>query len=166
MFADDVESVSVRRMRENLFECGGVGADLLDAFRRGVVSLDELLLLSQVVVGGEWRERAACRGMDPELFFPVRGQDTRVAKAVCGSCEVRGECGEYARVAGEPHGIWGGVGARSRRAPKPTTVGCLVCAKRFVPGVNMRTPLCSDECRVRWNRLRHAVYRVRQSGVA
>ena len=44
----------------------------------------------------EWQERALCAQTDPEAFFPEKGGSTREAKRVCLSCEVRGECLEYA----------------------------------------------------------------------
>ena len=62
-----------------------------------------------------WQERANCLGVDPDLFFPERGASTREAKSVCGSCEVRLECLEYALVNGEKFGIWGGLSGRERR---------------------------------------------------
>jgi WhiB family redox-sensing transcriptional regulator len=57
--------------------------------------------------------RAACRGTDPEFFFPVAvtgaaAEQVRSAKAVCGRCEVRADCLSYALRA-MPHGIWGGT---------------------------------------------------------
>ena len=62
-----------------------------------------------------WQERANCLGVDPDLFFPERGASTREAKAVCGSCEVRPECLEYALDHAEKFGIWGGLSERERR---------------------------------------------------
>ena len=63
-----------------------------------------------------WQERANCLGVDPDLFFPERGASTREAKAVCGSCEVRAECLEYALQIRETHGVWGGLNEMERRA--------------------------------------------------
>jgi len=62
---------------------------------------------------GSWMARAACRGTDPECFFPVSvkgaaAEQVRSAKAVCGRCEVLAECLSYALRA-MPHGIWGGT---------------------------------------------------------
>lgn len=62
-----------------------------------------------------WQERANCLGVDPDLFFPERGASTREAKGVCGGCEVRLECLEYALCNGEKFGIWGGLSERERR---------------------------------------------------
>jgi WhiB family redox-sensing transcriptional regulator len=62
-----------------------------------------------------WAARAACRGLEPELFFPARGASTREAKAVCAVCPVRAECLEDALEHHEGHGIWGGMSERERR---------------------------------------------------
>ena len=62
-----------------------------------------------------WQEQANCLGVDPDLFFPERGASTREAKAVCRSCEVQGDCLEYALAHGEKFGIWGGLSERERR---------------------------------------------------
>lgn len=46
----------------------------------------------------EWRDGAACKGMDPNLFFAehVGAQPSRQAKAACDRCPVRGECLDWA----------------------------------------------------------------------
>ena len=56
-----------------------------------------------------WQERALCAQTDPEAFFPEKGGSTREAKRVCLSCDVRGECLEYALGHDERFGIWGGL---------------------------------------------------------
>jgi WhiB family redox-sensing transcriptional regulator len=63
-----------------------------------------------------WWARAECKGVDPELWFPDRGGDTRPAKEVCRGCVVRKQCLEYALAGGERFGIWGGMSERERRA--------------------------------------------------
>ncbi len=68
----------------------------------------------------EWRQRAACRKSDPDLFFPVgsTGQsldDINAAKAVCMSCPVRKECLEYALRTNQGVGVWGGTSEKERR---------------------------------------------------
>lgn len=67
-----------------------------------------------------WREEAACRGMDPDLFFPERGESTAEAKAVCRACLVRTPCLDEALAEdpGRDRGIWGGLsGARAASHP-------------------------------------------------
>lgn len=62
-----------------------------------------------------WQQFALCAQTDPEAFFPEKGGSSREAKSVCGSCEVRGECLEYALQSDERFGIWGGLSERERR---------------------------------------------------
>src|SRR6187455_3164563 len=69
-----------------------------------------------------WQERALCAQTDPEAFFPEKGGSTREAKKVCLSCDVRGECLEYALANDERFGIWGGLSERERRKLKKRAV--------------------------------------------
>ncbi|MFJ1896165.1 MULTISPECIES: WhiB family transcriptional regulator [unclassified Streptomyces] len=70
-----------------------------------------------------WRERAACREEDPDLFFPIGTTgpalvQTEDAKAVCRGCPVRAECLRWALENGQDTGVWGGLGEDERRALK------------------------------------------------
>jgi WhiB family transcriptional regulator, redox-sensing transcriptional regulator len=69
-----------------------------------------------------WQERALCAQTDPEAFFPEKGGSTREAKKVCLSCDVRGDCLEYALANDERFGIWGGLSERERRKLKKRAV--------------------------------------------
>jgi WhiB family transcriptional regulator, redox-sensing transcriptional regulator len=69
-----------------------------------------------------WQERALCAQTDPEAFFPEKGGSTREAKKVCGSCEVRSDCLDYALANDERFGIWGGLSERERRKLKRRAV--------------------------------------------
>ncbi|MCW2899251.1 MAG: whiB5 [Streptosporangiaceae bacterium] len=68
----------------------------------------------------DFRHRAACRSVDPEVFFPtaVAGPELEVqvsvAKAVCAGCVVRPACLEWA-LSGLPDGIAGGMTEHERR---------------------------------------------------
>lgn len=64
-----------------------------------------------------WRENAACRDEDTELFF---GWDAEEAKAICRSCAVRFQCLQYAVDRRITEGVFGGFTAleRSRRYPQ------------------------------------------------
>jgi WhiB family transcriptional regulator, redox-sensing transcriptional regulator len=71
---------------------------------------------------GSWRERAACRGMDTNVFFPEHAHAGTAAQIerVCGYCPVRREClaaeVEY-DVEFAPRalfGWYGGIGPRER----------------------------------------------------
>ena len=63
-----------------------------------------------------WRELAACRGADLEVFFPGRGESAGPARRVCEGCPVRQPCLDYAITNRITHGIWGGLTERERRA--------------------------------------------------
>ncbi len=62
-----------------------------------------------------WQTDALCAQTDPEAFFPEKGGSTRDAKKVCGACNVRARCLEYALSNDERFGIWGGLSERERR---------------------------------------------------
>ena len=63
-----------------------------------------------------WRELAACRGADLNLFFPTRGGSAEPARQVCAACPVRQPCLDYAVSNAITDGIWGGLTERERRA--------------------------------------------------
>ena len=62
-----------------------------------------------------WRQRAACRGVDPDIFYPVSDEEAEAAKAICVQCTVREMCLEYALMNRERDGVWGGATERERR---------------------------------------------------
>ncbi len=62
-----------------------------------------------------WRQHAACRGVDPDIFYPVSEEDAEEAKAICASCAVGETCLEYALANRERDGVWGGATERERR---------------------------------------------------
>lgn len=75
-----------------------------------------------------WRTRAACRDIDPELFFPIGNAgpavlQTAQAKQVCARCEVADACLRWALDTGQDAGIWGGMDEDARRALKRTPGG-------------------------------------------
>lgn len=64
----------------------------------------------------DWRAKAACLSVDPELFFPVGEpgskayeRDAQPARAVCARCPVLVECLEDSLRIGEKWGIRGGL---------------------------------------------------------
>jgi WhiB family transcriptional regulator, redox-sensing transcriptional regulator len=61
----------------------------------------------------DWKLDAACRGTDPDLFFPERGEATWPAKAICADCPVADDCLDAGMW--EKFGIWGGLSERQRR---------------------------------------------------
>jgi WhiB family redox-sensing transcriptional regulator len=81
----------------------------------------------------DWTALAACQYTDPDAFFPDRGESPVPAKRVCGSCEVRAECLEYALENRIPHGVFGGTTERQRRvilAARERESGALRCESR------------------------------------
>jgi len=67
--------------------------------------------------GVGWRMRAACCGLDPDIFFPAHVSSRReiAAKRVCEQCPVVGECLSWAMSHREDWGIWGGLSENERR---------------------------------------------------
>lgn len=68
-----------------------------------------------------WREQAACRDLDTELFFPVGTtgpalDQTEQAIAVCAHCPVAQACLDWALDTNQQDGIWGGRTEDQRRA--------------------------------------------------
>lgn len=61
----------------------------------------------------EWREAAACRAEDPDLFFPVAGAvpaaQAEQAKAVCRRCPSLDDCRAWSLATRQPAGVWGGL---------------------------------------------------------
>ena len=64
-----------------------------------------------------WRQLARCRGVDPEVFYPVSDDDEAAeeAKSICALCPVREPCLEFALSTREKNGVWGGLTERERR---------------------------------------------------
>ena len=59
---------------------------------------------------------ALCAEVDPELFFPRKGQylEAQNAKRLCNKCELKTECLELALKDPEMKGIWGGTTEQQR----------------------------------------------------
>ena len=69
----------------------------------------------------DWRELAACRDADPELFFPIGGAGPALgqvaqAKQICAGCAVQARCLEWALASGQEAGVWGGTSEDERQA--------------------------------------------------
>jgi WhiB family transcriptional regulator, redox-sensing transcriptional regulator len=76
-----------------------------------------------------WTEVAACRGADPDLFFPIVSTRQRKsleqideAKAICRSCPVIDACRAWAldNPAMAEFGVWGGTTEEERKAQRRT----------------------------------------------
>ncbi|MBA4860998.1 WhiB family transcriptional regulator [Streptomyces sp. PSKA54] len=71
----------------------------------------------------DWRERAECLRVDPDLFFPISNSGPTLrqideAKAVCRRCPVVERCLDWAVRTGQAEGIWGGTTDGERRAAR------------------------------------------------
>lgn len=63
-----------------------------------------------------WRLFAACRGHNPDWWFPEPHQkearDTAIR--ICRTCPVQQQCDLHAEINGERHGIWAGRTSKKR----------------------------------------------------
>jgi WhiB family transcriptional regulator, redox-sensing transcriptional regulator len=74
--------------------------------------------------GPDWRQLAACRPADPELFFPVSASGSSLdqvtqAKAIRGGCPAWWHCLAFALHTRQDHGVPGGTSEHERR-PRAT----------------------------------------------
>lgn len=91
--------------------------------------------------GATWRSRALCKGLDPDVFHPERGEQPTVTigqhavpvEQVCLACPVRLQCLDHAM--GEMQGIWGAwpgeVRAWVRRKPGRECPACAAPIPRY-----------------------------------
>jgi WhiB family transcriptional regulator, redox-sensing transcriptional regulator len=75
----------------------------------------------------DWRASAACRVLDPELFFPIGTTEpallqTREATTICAACPVRRQCLAWALDSNQQTGIWGGLTEGERRSLQRRTL--------------------------------------------
>ena len=71
----------------------------------------------------DWRSKAACLTVDPELFVPIGNTGPAIrqvaeAKAVCRECVVKGICLKWAIDNNQDAGVWGGMSEEERRSLK------------------------------------------------
>jgi WhiB family redox-sensing transcriptional regulator len=76
--------------------------------------------LSLSIDPDRWRDVASCRDTDPDLFFPVGTtgpaiEQIAAAKAVCGECDAKAPCLEFALTTNQDSGVWGGTSEEERR---------------------------------------------------
>lgn len=109
----------------------------------------------------DWRDRSACRDIDPELFYPADintlGPKTVEAKAFCRIyCPVTGQCLAWAVDHGEDWGIWGGSTPAERRGYRSRRDQLL--AEQFPPASELvqELPGVRDRARRRGREATHA----------
>lgn len=61
-----------------------------------------------------WQEQGACRGIEPEIFFPISDEEAGPAKAICSTCDVERACLLFSLQNRERYGVWGGVTEKER----------------------------------------------------
>jgi WhiB family redox-sensing transcriptional regulator len=72
-----------------------------------------------------WIDLAACRDVDPEIFFPISTTGAALgqiheAQAICARCPVAADCLDWALRIGQDNGVWGGTTPEERRALRTT----------------------------------------------
>ena len=87
-----------------------------------------------------WRKRAACTGIDSDIFYPASEDeaDAAEAKAICAVCPVQSACLEHALPrrsargsgAARPSASGAGSTASAARRPEPARGGRFACASR------------------------------------
>ncbi len=87
---------------------------------RPVLRLVPITDTTVAVTGTGWRQDAACRGLDTELFFPVddRAVSVEPPRRVCRGCPVRAACLADVLATEDParrFGITGGTTPAERR---------------------------------------------------
>jgi WhiB family redox-sensing transcriptional regulator len=108
------------------------------------VTFQGLAMLPSDAVAGfsRWVSRGACRGEDPELFFPIAAQgpaldQVSAAKAVCRGCAVNAACLSFGLETGQ-EGIWGGTTPEERHVMRRRPVAVAAQADRPGTGGDRR----------------------------
>jgi WhiB family transcriptional regulator, redox-sensing transcriptional regulator len=70
--------------------------------------------------GLAWQTQALCAQTGADFFFPEPGSSVREAKRICGMCEMRSACLDYALDNDERFGVWGGLSEKERLALRRT----------------------------------------------
>lgn len=84
--------------------------------------------------GRDWRTRALCADVDPEIFYPLDVTPTapavQVAKRICAACPVQAPCLLDVMVGEDPARRWGVIGGTTPDerhalflAERPTSAG-------------------------------------------
>jgi WhiB family transcriptional regulator, redox-sensing transcriptional regulator len=79
-----------------------------------------------MTASANWRDEAACRHADTDLFFPVGSAGPALrqvdeAKRICRTCPVQARCLAWALDLGVTDGVWGGTTEDERRAIRRLT---------------------------------------------
>jgi WhiB family redox-sensing transcriptional regulator len=104
-----------------------------------------------------WRNQAACRNEEPDLFFPAGATGPALlqieeAKNVCRRCPVVQQCAAWALGTNQEHGVWGGYSETDRRRirrggnpnPRPAECGTRLGYQRHQRNSTTPCPPCCD----------------------
>lgn len=109
-------------------------------------------MLPDVLETGEsWRNLAACRGQDAEMFYTAASAPA-VCRAFCRRCPVRNECLAYALEHREDWGVWGNTMPGTRRAllkGKPRRI-CPACRGEAIDLDGDAQSQCCRLCGLSW----------------
>ena len=79
------------------------------------------MAMDKEILNGDWRNKAACLRVDPELFFPIGEKiqsdidQIEQAKSFCVKCLVKEQCLEYAHEMSQYSEVWGGLSESERK---------------------------------------------------
>jgi len=77
--------------------------------------------LAKPITDTKWMRKAACHGMDVNMFFPTDGVNLPDSvRAICNSCPVKMNCFIYAESNYIDHGTFGGMSAGERKDKRKT----------------------------------------------
>ena len=85
-----------------------------------------------------WRSKAACLGLDHEMFFPTPTSSTDQgpyrtlipARRICCRCPVWDKCLDWALLHGEDYGVWAGTSAKQRQRILDGDMQCRLMVRR------------------------------------
>jgi WhiB family redox-sensing transcriptional regulator len=76
--------------------------------------LSDMHLETMTPAPSAWQSQALCAQTGADFFFPEPGSSVREAKRICGMCDMRAACLEYALANDERFGVWGGLSEKER----------------------------------------------------
>ena len=71
-----------------------------------------------IEIDTEWMDKARCKGVNPNIFFPTQEEEQLKVASECWLCPVRAECLGYALENKIDDGVWGGETESGRRRIK------------------------------------------------
>ena len=92
-----------------------------------------------------WRDHAACRDADPDLFFPISTtgpalHEADQAKRICQACPVRAPCLDWALDHSQASGIWGGKTEEERSVIRRSRTALRAMRQAAEKYLTVRTP--------------------------